>query len=343
VSTTPVISTLRLSQNPVLDEPVTEAERWDGELEERASPAPLLQSWAWGEVQSRAGWTVERVRLSGGAMASVQVRSVALAREAYVPRGPVPATAQAVDELVNWARRAQMARLVIEPEAPADFGALISERGFAPIAQTQPKHTRILQLRTPEELLKTFRHGRRYNVRAGLRRGVVVNEGKDAAELARQSAAVEQRESIHLPDRRYYDLLLELLPWCRTYVAIKPDTDEALASVLVARHAGRAYSLFAGRTGKHSELMGNDLAWWHAISSAAEASCRDFDLWGVPPPNSGPNHPWHGLGFFKAEFGGQEVSYVGAWERVLSGTGARLIALDRKLRTSIRGLKRNIS
>ena len=320
-----------------------DAERWDAELEEKASPAPLLQSWAWGEVQSHAGWRIERVSLPGGAMASVQVRSVALAREAYVPRGPVPATADAVDELIVWARGAEMARIVIEPEAPADLADRLTERGFAPIAQTQPQHTRIIPLGPPEELLKSFRHGRRYNIRAGLRRGVVVREGKDAAELARQSAAVEQRESIHLPNRRYYDLLLEHLPWCRTYVAFKPDTDEALATVLVARHAGRAYSLFAGRSGKHPELMGNDVAWWHAISSAAEASCRDFDLWGVPPPNSAPNHPWHGLGFFKAEFGGHELSYVGAWERILSAAGARLIALERKSRTYVRGLKRNIS
>jgi len=320
-----------------------DAERWDAELEEKASPAPLLQSWAWGEVQSHAGWRIERVSLPGGAMASVQVRSVALAREAYVPRGPVPATADAVDELIVWARGAEMARIVIEPEAPADLADRLTERGFAPIAQTQPQHTRIIPLGPPEELLKSFRHGRRYNIRAGLRRGVVVREGKDAAELERQSAAVEQRESIHLPNRRYYDLLLEHLPWCRTYVAFKPDTDEALATVLVARHAGRAYSLFAGRSGKHPELMGNDVAWWHAISSAAEASCRDFDLWGVPPPNSAPNHPWQGLGFFKAEFGGHELSYVGAWERILSAAGARLIALERKSRTYVRGLKRNIS
>jgi len=322
---------------------MNDAAKWDAELAEKSSPAPLLQSWAWGDVQSQAGWKIERVRLPGGAMASVQLRSVGFAREAYVPRGPAPATPEAVDELIEWARRAKVARIVIEPEARADLADGLAERQFTPSAPIQPQHTRILPLLPPEVLLKSFRHGRRYNIRTGLRRGVVVNEGKDAAELARQSAAVEQRESIHLPDRRYYDSLLELLPWCRTYVALKPDTNEALATVLVARHAGRAYSLFAGRSGKHSELMGNDLAWWHAISSAAESGCSDFDLWGVPPPNAGPNHPWHGLGFFKAEFGGQEVSYVGAWERVLSGAGARLIALDKKSRTYIRGLKRNIS
>jgi lipid II:glycine glycyltransferase (peptidoglycan interpeptide bridge formation enzyme) len=316
---------------------------WDAELEAKAAPAPLLQSWAWGEVQSRAGWKVERVRLEGGAMASVLLRSVGPAREAYVPRGPVPATPEAMDALVGWARRAKVARLVVEPEAPATFGAALTERGFEPVAPTQPQHSRILELRAPDELLKTFKHGRRYNIRAGLRRGVIVTEGRDGAELARQSAAVERRESIHLPSQRYYELLLNLLPWCRTYVATNPATNEALATVLVARHEGRAYSLFAGRSGAHPELMGNDLAWWSAISSAAEAGGRDFDLWGVPPPDAGPQHPWHGLGFFKAEFGGQEVSYTGAWVRILSGPGARLIALDKRARAYVRGLKRNIS
>jgi hypothetical protein len=320
-----------------------EAAQWDRELDERASPAPLLQSWGWGEVQARAGWRVERLRLNGGAMASVQMRSVGPAREAYVPRGPVPPTAEALDALVEWARAARMARLLIEPEAPAAFANDLAERHFSAQSPTQPQHTRILQLRSPDEMLKSFRHGRRYNIRAGLRRGVAVKEGKDAAELARQSAAVERRESIHLPDRRYYDLLLELLPWCRTYVASQDPAHGALATVLVARHAGRAYSLFAGRSGAHPELMGNDLAWWAAISAAAEAGCRDFDLWGVPPPGAGPDHPWHGLGFFKSEFGGEEVSYPGAWALVLSEPGAKLIALEKKSRTYVRGLKRNIS
>ena len=78
-------------------------------------------------------------------------------------------------------------------------------------------------------------------------------------------------------------------------------------------------------------------------SRVVMAGCRDFDLWGVPPPDAGPTHPWHGLGFFKAEFGGEEVAYTGAWERVLSSAGAKLIALDKRSRTYVRGLKRNIS
>ena len=316
---------------------------WDRDLEKEASPSPLLQSWGWGEVQSRAGWTVERVRLGEGAMASIQLRGVGPVREAYVPRGPVPATRESIDALVDWARSAKIAKLRLEPEAPPAFADVLAQRGFMKVKSTQPEHTRILRLKPPDEMLASFRQGRRYNIRAGLKRGAVVEEGKDAAELARQSEAVERRESISLPARAYYELLLEKLPWCRTYVARHPETREGLAAVLVARHGGRAYHLFAGRTGAHPELMGNDLAWWAGIRAAAEAGCRDYDLWGVPPPGAGPEHPWHGLGFFKAEYGGEEVAYAGAWEIVLSATGARLLDIEKKARRGIRGLKRNIS
>ena len=319
-----------------------ESEAWDRELAERATPAPLLQSWAWGEVQSHAGWKVERVRLPSGAMVSAQIRKAGPAAEVYVPRGPVPATPEAVDGLVEWARSAGAARLVVEPEVTRGIRTALKERGFVRTTPIQPQHTRILKLAPPDDLLKSFRHGRRYNIRTGLKRGVSVDEGSDAEELARQSSAVERRESIHLPGKEYYRQLVDLLPWCRTYTARAPETREPLATVLVARFGGRAYSLFAGRSGAHNELMGNDLAWWTAIKSAAEAGCADFDLWGIPPPNSGPAHPWHGLGFFKAEFGGEEVAYVGAWELVLSAAGARWLRAEGKARAYIRGLKRNI-
>lgn len=320
----------------------TEQERWDKDLQQHAKPAPLLQSWAWGEVQARSGWNVERVRLPRDAMATVLLRSVGPAREAYVPRGPVPATAETMDALVEWARTARVARLVVEPEAPEEFGEVLSERGFKRTAPVQPQHSRILTLMQPDALMQTFRHGRRYNIRTGIKRGVTVEEGQDAAELARQSSAVERRESIHLPSRAYYQHLLDLLPWCRTYTAYSPEKREPLATVLVARFAGRAYSLFAGRTGARRELMGNDLAWWAAISAAAEAGCTDFDLWGIPPPHARPGHPWEGLGMFKSEFGGEAVAYAGAWQLELSAAGARLLAADRKTRAFIRGLKRNI-
>src|SRR3954468_20792345 len=148
---------------------------WDRDLAERATPAPLLQSWAWGEVQSRAGWSVERIHLPSGAMASVQIRKVGFASEVYVPRGPVPATPEAVDSLVAWAREAGAARIIVEPEVTSGIRTALQERGFSRTSPTQPQHTRIVKLAPPDDLLKSFRHGRRYNIRTGLKRGVVVD------------------------------------------------------------------------------------------------------------------------------------------------------------------------
>ena len=321
----------------------TDATRWDDALEECASPAPLLQTWAWGEVQSRVGWNIDRVRLAAGAIASVQLRQVGPVREAYVPRGPVPSTPGAIDALIEWASGAKIAKLTVEPDAPPSLAEALKERGFTAAHPTQPATTRILPLSPPEAMLASFDRGTRYNIRLAERKGVVVEVGTDAAELARQSAPVEARQGINLPGRAYYELLLSVLPWCRTYVARHPETKVAVGALLTVRHSGRGYNLFAGRSGAHPDLKANELLHWCAIRDCAEAGMRDYDLWGVPPAQAGPDHPWHGLGRFKAGFGGEEVAYVGAWELVLSTSGARLVALERRARAYVRGLKRNIS
>jgi lipid II:glycine glycyltransferase (peptidoglycan interpeptide bridge formation enzyme) len=275
-------------------------------------------------------------------MASVQLRKVGPAREAYIPRGPVPATPEALDGLIAWARNESVARLVVEPEAPEELKESLTERGFARTAPTQPQHTRIIELGPLETTLSRFDHRTRYNIRLAERRGVMIEEGADATELARQSKRVEERTRITLPGREYYALLLALLPQCRTYVARDPDSEAAIAALLCARHDGRGYNLFAGRSGARRDLKSNELLHWTAMRRCLDDGIRDYDLWGVPPPGADPGHPWHGLGQFKAGFDGELVTYAGAWELVLSPSGANVLALERMARARIRGLKRNI-
>jgi len=319
----------------------SEAERWNGELAERVDSPPLLQSFEWGEVQARAGWSIERVRLEG-AMASVQVRGLGPLREAYVPRGPVPATQASLAGLVGWARERGFVRIRIEPDAPPALGERLTELGFTRVHPIQPERTRILELGAPDAVLARIDRGTRYNIRLAERKGVVVEEGRDAAALVEQSRFVAAREAINLPSRAYYESLLELLPWCRIYVARHGESGEALCAVLVARFAARGYNLFAGRSGAHADLKANELAHWHAIRGSAEAGLAEYDLWGVPPPGAGADHPWQGLGKFKAGFGGRVVDYAGAWEIQLSKR-ARLLGVEQSTRRTLRRLRRNIS
>jgi hypothetical protein len=316
------------------------AQAWDQRLASLASPPPLLQSWAWGQVQAGAGWRVERLHLGGVGLATVLVRGGGALRWAYVPRGPVPATVEAVRRLVSWAREHGLARLRVDPEAPSAFCAELAELGFregpAEGPAVQPRHTLIVALGTEAELLRSFKPKTRYNVRLALRRGVEVEEGREAATLEAQTLATARRQGINLPGRRYYELLLDTLPWCRTYVARVHG--RPVAAILVCRYAGRAYYLFGGASGEARELMPSYAVQWAAMRAAADAGCADYDLWGIPPAPD-PSHPWHGLWQFKTGFGGSEVAYAGAWDLVISPLRHRAgLAADRA-RRSLRALK----
>jgi peptidoglycan pentaglycine glycine transferase (the first glycine) len=295
---------------------LSSAVEWDARLAELAAPAasPLLQSWSWGEVQSQAGWRVERLELPGDGIASVQLRGRAPFERGYVPRGPVPAERESLAGLVDWARTRGLARLRVEPEAGADLAPLLRELGFRPAPQVQPQYTMIIKLGGEEETLASISRGTRYNIRLAEKRGVTVVEGTDAAELARQSGASAARQGIRLPPASYYQVLLDLLPWARTYVAWVED--EPVAAMLVVHFAGRGYYMFSGSNGKRRDRKPVYAAKWAAIQGAIRAGCRDYDLWGVPP---GPDktHPWYGLWEFKAGFNGELIEYVGCWDLVL--------------------------
>jgi GNAT acetyltransferase-like protein len=303
-----------------------DAAAWDAELA-RLEPIPsLLQSWAWGQVQERAGWRSEPVRLPGGGRALVLLRDVYRETLGYVPRGPLPLTDESVAELIDWARGAGLVRLRVEPDAGPEVGQVLRGRGFRPrpdASPQQPRHTSIVELRAGEEdLLASFKPKTRYNIRLALKRGVTVDDRGAPAELVAQSAATEARQGIRLPGEEYYRHLLELLPWARVYVA--RFEGEPLAAILVARHAGRAYYLFGGSSGRRRELMPMYAAQWQAMLAAAADGVREYDLWGVPPPDE-PDHPWQGLLQFKAGFNGRAVEYCGPWDLDL---GRQAVLLD---------------
>src|SRR5262249_9120133 len=137
----------------------------------------------------------------------------------------------------------------------------------------------------------------RYNIRLAIRKGVTVEECLDAAEMRRQSLGTAQRQSIALLGEAQFARRLELMDWCRVYVA--RHEGEALAAIVVARFGGRAYYLFGGAAGPKMQLMPTYAVQWAAMRASAAAGCRDYDLWGIPPSPDDTDHPWHGLWQFK--------------------------------------------
>ncbi|HEV2952674.1 MAG TPA: peptidoglycan bridge formation glycyltransferase FemA/FemB family protein, partial [Candidatus Dormibacteraeota bacterium] len=134
----------------------------------------------------------------------------------------------------------------------------------------------------------------------------------------------------------YFRLLDEHLASCQTYVA--RVAGKPCAAAVVARFGGRAYYLYAGSTGEHRDANPAYAALWAGIKAAAQAGCRDFDLWGVAPSDQ-PNHPWAGLSVFKRGFGADEVEYVGCWEIIFDPSGARVLSTLEATRRLARRLR----
>jgi hypothetical protein len=320
------------------EQAVAAGQAWDAGLARLARPAPLLQSWGFGETQAREGWQLERVRLSEEVQASVLLQGRGRLGRAYVPRGPVPATPAALSVLVDWARERGLARLRVEPEAGPELAEALRGLGFRAAPAVHPPETVIVPLAGEDEMLSRFKPKHRYNIRLGLKRGVEVEEGADPEELVRQSDATARRQGISLPQVAIYRHRLELLEWCRTYVARYEG--RPIAAIMVARFQGRAYYLFGGSNGEAREVMPAYVLQWTAMRAALQAGCSDYDLWGVPP-RPDPSHPWHGLWQFKTGFGGQLVELSGAWDLSLSPLRAGLAGgLAAAPRRAVRRLRR---
>ena len=310
-------------------------EAWDATLRERTAPAPLLQSWAYGETQRDEGWHVVRLDL-GGACAQVQLQGPPGLRQAYVPRGPVPFGEPALRALSEWARQGGLIRLRVEPEAEAPCTAALRKLGFRPGVPLHPVHTQIVPLGPDDAMLASFKPKHRYNIRLALRKGVEVEEGHDVAELHRQHAYTARRQAITGASLESYRRRLERLDWCRVYTA--RFEGEPVAAIMVARFAGRAYYLFGGSSDRHRQVMPSYAAQWAAMRAAAAAGCTDYDLFGMPASPDDPADPWHGLQQFKAGFGGRTVSYCGAWDLVLSPLAVGLADRGLRLRRALGSL-----
>lgn len=319
---------------------------WDYRVREWPA-ANLLQSFAWGEVQGRAGWDIHRLEIpttEGLLPLSAQVTGSGVPgfSRIYVPRGPVcaasdiaafEAVALALTELGEKVRAA-----VLEVEVPWSADEIPPGHpwlGWAAARPRQPLATVMVDLRPqPEAILGQFREKTRYNVRLAQRRGVVINEEATLAQLIACVEATEARQRIHLPSPEHLELVAEKLGRAARILTAEVD-GEVVAAILTAAFAEEATYLYGGATGRHRERMPNQLLQWRAMLRARDEGGHHYDLWGIPE-NDDPQHPWRGLAQFKLGFGGEQVRYAGARLRQLRPGGAAVLSVTDTVRQKVR-------
>lgn len=329
---------------------VEDSARWDDLL--LSLPAPhLLQSWTWGELKARFGWTAKRLAWlddEGSAMAAGQLltRSSQFSgglKIAYCPKGPVldwrneELRSAVLAALVEIARDEGALVLKIDPEVAYETGAgeAVEEalRGFGwelSPSQAQFRNTLLLDLQQDEDaLLQGMKQKWRYNVRLASRKGVQVRRGdmEDLELLYQMYAETAQRDGFVLRAREYYEQAWgEFTKQALAQPLIAEVEGIPVAGQVIYRFGKTGWYLYGMSTNLHREKMPNHLLHWEAIRWAKERGCEVYDFVGAPNELEESDSMW-GVYRFKKGFGGSFVRTIGEWDYALRPAAYRAYRL----------------
>jgi peptidoglycan pentaglycine glycine transferase (the first glycine) len=309
------------------------SQEWEAHLGSLYLDAHLLQTASWGRLKSEFGWRAESL-LSDGCGAMLLFRPLPFGFSiGYLPRGPVPATLDALAGLLpamdRLCRARRAAFLTVEPDVldgalPQDA---LRRMGFRPGAHTiQPARTILVDLRgTEDELLARMKPKTRYNIRLAGRHEVTVSPSEDIAAFARLMDTTGLRDSFAVHSEAYYRAAYAAFAPHRTVeLLLALYRGEPISGLMVFAHGHRAWYLYGASSNLHREMMAPYLLQWEAMHWARARGCGEYDLWGIP--DAGENELetqfadrqdglW-GVYRFKRGFGGRVSRSVGAWDRV---------------------------
>jgi lipid II:glycine glycyltransferase (peptidoglycan interpeptide bridge formation enzyme) len=323
---------------------------WTAFLATSAS-GDFLHDWTWADVAAFDGQPQRRYILEQDgeimAIAAAQARPLLGGGEFwYVPHGPVldygdsrageRARALAIG-LREVGRQHRAIAVKLEPRLERDDAALgaLNRRGLRRTDESlQIAHSRIVELGDDEALLAEFDKDTRYSVRRAEREGVevsVLEDGTDLRpidELHALVAETQHRAGFPLPPLERYRIAWRALGGAGRAAILEARREgELLASGMAAITGDRSFYLFSGsrreERGEPKRYASYALQ-WAMMRHARSRGSRYHDLWGVAPPDAGPEHPWHGVGLFKKGFGGREVHWAGSWDLVIDPTLYRL-------------------
>ena len=305
--------------------------------------AHLLQTSAWGVLKSAFGW--QPLRIAAGSLgAQVLFKRLGMGLSlAYIPKGPVSASAQAAPAwgtlwpaLDDVCRQRKAVFLKVEPDlwepqpdGAGDLPSLVSPAppGFRFSQQDiQPARTLLVDLRGSEDqVLGRMKQKTRYNIRLALKKGVVVSTSADIDLFHRLMLATGERDRFGVHSLQYYRQAYELFhPRGECELLLAEYEGQPLAALMVFAHGGRAWYFYGASVETHRDRMPTYLLQWEAMRWARARNCTLYDLWGVPDADERTLEAqftersdglW-GVYRFKRGFGGELRRAQGPWDRV---------------------------
>lgn len=326
--------------------PIAEENEWNKALE-RIPNAHVLQTWEWGQVKSRHGWTPTRLLFEerGTPNAAAQILRRPLPRTPwavlYVPKGPAlnysnsALTEDVLAMLEQFAREQKAIFIKVDPdiELHDPNAALFARRDWIKSnEQIQFRNTVTLDLsRNEEDLLGAMKSKWRYNIRLAERKGVIVEEGG--------ANALESFYELYSETSARDGFLIRQFPYYRDVWSTMSNAGlaqfffarvgaEIVAGLILFHFAGRAWYFYGASRNVWRELMPNHLLQWEAIRWAKAHGCTEYDFWGAPD-RLVESDSMYGVYKFKLGFGGKTMEHIPAHDFVVNQALYYLYAVAR--------------
>ncbi len=314
---------------------ITDPRTWDAALAQ-IPYAHVLQTWAWGEIKARHGWSAQRVVFSENnaacAVAQILRRSLPGAPFGvlYVPKGPaldfenVPLFERVLKELEHIARAQRAIFVKVDPDVRVMQNAanIFAQRGWrVSTEQIQFHNTVTLNLaRDKSEILAAMKNKWRYNIRLAEKRGVEIErlETGDWRLFYELYAETSARDGFLIRPFEYYrDVWTTMENAGQAKMFLARVNDEPIAGIILFLFEKRAWYFYGASRNTHRDWMPNHLLQWEAMRWAKAHGATEYDFWGAPNKLN-ESDSMYGVYKFKMGFGGEFVERVPAHDFVVN-------------------------
>ncbi len=306
--------------------PATEDEiaRWDELIAANPDGGQVLQTFTWGEFKGRHGWAPKYFVADNLAVLFLARKIPFYGELLYCPAGPGVATADQLASIVAQASQAPAFLLQFDPPLPKG-NLSISGLVKAPHDIQLGTTTVIVNLGPSEdEIIGSFKQKTRYNIRYAQKHEVTISPVDATDENLRLMYELMQstqgRAGFYLRPFEYFaDYWRTQSEAGQGKVFFARHDDQVLAGAFVQYFSDKATYKDGGSTREHANLQAPYLLQWEIMRWLKDKGVKYYDLQGVPPAGSGPNHPLSSLVQFKTGFNDVVTEYAGVYDLPLVG------------------------
>lgn len=299
-------------------------EQKDWDIRQQARKASFVQSSWWGKFREAYGDNVHYIYDENWAALVIEMKSP-LGMYWLVPYGPTADSAKAFKEITNLlAREAKKAGAIflrIEPQQAEYF----DPKGFKKAPHSyNPQYTVTNDLtKSEEEIMAGMKQNNRSLVRKAMREGAKFERSTDpkAIELyLKMQKNVAERTGVSFHPKKYYELQAEqFVPDNHMAVEIAYDpSGKPVATAITHDFAGKTTYTYAASLDEARKLDLGRFLVYQSMIAAKKRGQTAYDLYGIAGPDAKADDPWAGFSFFKRQFGGDEVTFAGTWDKPIN-------------------------